>query len=1194
LNIASLSVLASFFVLLFSSCQKKEEDSFFKLMGGHESGILFNNMLIENDSINVLEFMNIYTGGGVATADVNNDGLSDLYFSGNMVSSRLYINKSTKDKIQFEDITEKAGVQTDYWATGVNMVDINQDGLMDIYVCASGSKKSTDKKNKLYINQGIKNGLPSFKELSADYGLDDSSYTTQAAFFDYDNDGDLDVFLVVNHAENFRSNTLNVPLKLAKELDINRSPRLYKNLSVEKENNEVDAAEKLFIDISLEAGIKDIGYGLGIAISDVNNDGWPDVYIACDFLSNDMMFINNQDGTFSNKISDYFKYTSYAGMGVDISDINNDGKTDIGVVDMTPEENVRLKSMRQQPSYFRIFNEKKNGYSPQFSRNTLQLNNGDNLKGSISFSEIAQLAGVHHTDWSWSSLFADFDNDGHKDFFISNGFRRDLQDLDFIKYSIHSKDDQELLKKIHELPGVKVMNYIFKNKGDLRFIDKTMDWGLSQGSYSNGAIYVDLDNDGDLDIVVNNIDDNAFVYKNTSSENKNRNHFLKFTFAGPKYNKNGLGARVEIYTEDGFQLYENNPTRGFQSCVNSTINAGIGQQKKAKKIKVVWPDGAQQVLTNISADTSIIFNYKNAETAAIKQAPFLASSLFKENHVKIQYRDQELDHLDFNYQRTIPFRVSQSGPGISVGDINGDEREDFFIGGSTNHPGFIFEQDHQGHLSGRQLHSNGEFEDIGSIMFDADGDGDLDLYVVSGSVEQAISSSAYQDRLYINDGMGNFTLAEGTLPTFLSSGSCVVAADFDQDGDMDLFVGGRVTPGKYPLPTSSKLLINESKGKDKPYFVDATEELLPRLNNIGMVTAALWTDYNNDSWMDLMIVGDGMDIMFFENKDGQFSKEPIQIENSSGYWNSIVATDFDLDGDIDYVIGNLGQNSSLKATINEPLNIYAKDVDANGTLDPVLFHYIKGVNVPFHTRDEMIEQVFMWRGLFPTYQKYAAVTFQDFASNNMLKDAYHLRYDNLSTSYLENKSDGNFGLIAMPVEAQFAPVYGMVAADFDQDGIPDVLMAGNSYAANFYIGWMGASNGKLFKGKGDGTFEAVSHLVSGFYVDVEADADVKSMVELISDGRLNILVTTTGDSLKVFQQTKDDFLMLPLELNDAFAEIIFKDGTQERREFYYGSGYLSQSSRHLKMSDPDQMSAIKIYDFQGNVREINLSLINKR
>lgn len=1186
-NIASLSVLVSLFLIFFSSCHKKE-DTFFKMIEAEDSGILFSNTLTENDSINVLEFMNLYTGGGVATADVNNDGLPDLYFSGNMVSSRLYINKSTKDRIKFEDVTEDAGVQTDFWATGVNMVDINQDGLMDIYVCASGSKKSTDKRNKLFINQGITDGVPVFKELAAEYGLDDATYTTQAAFFDYDNDGDLDVFLVVNHAENFRANNLNVPIKSKKIFDPDRSPRLYKNLSVEKQSNEAELPEKLFVDVSEEAGIKDIGYGLGIAISDVNNDGWADVYITCDFLTNDMMFVNNQDGTFSNKVADYFKYTSYAGMGVDIADINNDGRTDIGVVDMTPEENKRLKSMRMQPSYFRFSNEKKRGYYPQFSRNTLQLNNGDNLKGSISFSEIAQLSGIHHSDWSWSALFADFDNDGYKDFFVGNGFRRDMQDLDFIKYSIHSKDDQELIKKIHGLPGVKVPNYVYQNNGDFGFLDKTKDWGLSQPSYSNGAIYADLDNDGDLDLVVNNIDEKAFVYKNTSSEKKDRNHFIKIDFEGPKYNRNGLGARLEIKTADDFQLYENNPGRGFQSSVNPNIIAGIGKNKEVREIKVVWPDGAQQVLLNIAADTAIVLNYKNAQPAGAKEPAGPESPLFTENNTKIKHRDQELGYLDFNHQITIPFMLSQSGPGISVGDVNGDGSEDLFIGGSANYPGYIFEQDDKGKFSAIPLNSGEEFEDTGSIMFDADGDGDLDLYVVSGGVEQIYKEGAYTDRLYINDGKGNFTLADGAIPSLLSSGSSVVAADYDQDGDLDLFVGGRGIPGKYPLATSSILLLNESKGKDNPRFIDATTEVLPQMQDIGMVTAALWTDYNNDSWMDLMLVGDGMNIMFFENIEGRFSQEPIEVENSSGFWNSIVATDFDMDGDVDYVIGNLGQNSLLKASKEEPVNMYAKDIDANGTLDPVLFHYVMGVNVPFHTREEMIEQVFIWRGHYPTYENYAAVTFQDFVADDRLKDAYHLKYDNFNTSYLENKGNGKFVLKALPVEAQFAPVLGMQAADYDQDGKPDLLIAGNSYAANLHIGWMGASNGKFLKGKGDGSFEAVSHHSSGFY----ADGEMKSMVELITGDKLNILLSSNMDSLRLFESTRNKFSIVPLALNDAYAEISFKDGTIEKREFYYGSGYLSQSSRHLKLSD--EVREVKIVDFRGNARALKPSLISER
>ena len=1182
---ASALFLLFIILLLHPSCHREDGNKLFVLVDPEESGVLFNNELTENDSINVIEFMNLYTGGGVATGDIDNDGLPDLYFSGNMVSSRLYLNRSTRDKIKFEDVTEQAGVSTDFWATGVSMIDINQDGLLDIYVCASGSKKSNNKKNKLYINQGIVEGVPRFKEMAQEWGLDDDSYTTQAAFLDYDKDGDLDVFLVVNHAENFRANALNVPLSLSQTYDKDRSLRLYKNLSVEQARDKT-LSGKLFVDVSVEAGIQGIGYGLGVAISDINNDGWPDLYVACDFLSNDILLVNNGNGTFSNKISEYFKHTSYAGMGVDIADINNDGLIDIAVVDMTPEDNARLKSMRAKPNYYRLQNEISRGYHPQFSRNTLQLNRGNNLKNSPFFSEIGQLAGIHHTDWSWSALLADFDNDGHKDFFVTNGFRRDMQDLDFINYSIHEKDDKALLKTIHELSGVKVANYIYQNKGDLQFENKTQEWGLEQPSYSNGATYADLDGDGDLDLVVNNIDDKAFIYKNTSSEQPNRNHYIKVNFDGPQYNRNGLGAKLEVNTTDGIQVYENNPVRGFQSSVNTTLLAGIGKNKTIARLKVIWPDGRQQEISNIPADTLITFAHKNAKATPAQQ-PEAVASLFQETAL-VPYLDQEADFLDFYHQRTIPFKLSQSGPGLAVGDVDGDGLEDFYIGGSTNHPGVIFKQLKSGGFSSQPLHSNKEYEDAGSLLFDADGDGDLDLYVVSGSVEQEPNSKAYQDRLYLNDGKGNFNLADGALPQFTISGSCVVAADFDKDGDLDLFVGGRSVPGQYPLPTSSKLLINETALKDQPKFIDATERLLPRLNNIGMVTAALWTDFNNDTWPDLMLVGEGIPISFFENKKGSFTTPPIEVERSLGFWNSIVAADFDGDGDLDYVIGNLGRNSLIKATKEEPVEIYAKDVDGNGSLDPVMFHYVMGKKVPFHTRDEMIEQVANWRGYFPLYQQYSAVTYDDFSAQGIFKDAYHLQYNNLSTSYLENK-EGTFVLKDMPVEAQFAPAHGMLASDFDRDGIPDVLMAGNSYTANLHIGWIDASVGKLFKGKGDGTFTAVSHEKSG----ILADGDVKSMVELLTDGKLNILVSRTNDSLKVYQHQENASFTIPLQPQDAYAQISYLDGSQEKREFYYGSGYLSHSSRHLKLSN--KMQTVKIYDFQGRVREItHQSILSQR
>lgn len=1180
---------------LMAACDLRNNRPLFEMKDAPKSGITFINQIKESDSLNMLDFLNFYTGGGVATGDLNNDSLPDLFFSGNMVSSRLYLNKSTQDKIKFEDITEQAGVTTDQWITGVTMIDINQDGLLDIYACASGSKIAHERANKLFINQGIKNGVPQFKESAEEYGLNDTTYTTQASFFDYDKDGDLDVFLIVNVAENYYGNSVNLPSRKSTSFDSAKSDRLYKNTAAERAKGDSIIRHK-FIDVSEEVGIYGIGYSLGLCISDVNNDGWPDIYIANDFLSNDVMYINNQDGTFSNKASEYMKNTSYAGMGTDIADFNNDGRMDIAVVDMIPEDNVRLKSMMNSPNYNRFMNDLASGYDPQFSRNTLQLNNGESPAGKISFSEIGRLAGIHRTDWSWSVLMGDYDNDGWKDIFITNGFLRDLQDLDFVRYvnrpnsfSSLNRDKKLFLEMAHQLPGVKVPNYLFRNEGNLSFENKSESWGMNQPSYSNGAVYADLDNDGDLDLVVNNLNQPPSIYQNTLSYKKeNAPGFLRIRFAGPTGNRDGIGAKVEIKTGGGSQVYENYLTRGFQSSINAVVHVGLGGHELVDELKVTWPDGREQILKNVKANTHLVLEHGNATYLEPTPSLLANESLFTEvsKAHQIQYLDKEYDFVDFHHQRLIPFKLSQSGPGLAVGDIDGNGIEDFYIGGSLYAPGAFFIQDKNGKFESQTLEEDDKYEDMGALLFDAEGDGDLDLYIVSGSVEMAAGSAYYQDRLYVNDGEGNFTKMENALPEFKISGSCVTAADFDQDGDLDLFVGGRSVPEQYPLPASSKILLNESQGKDKPVFTDATDYLLPSLNHIGMVTASLWTDYNNDGWIDLMIIGEGMPITFFENKKGEFSQHPsFIIPDSRGFWNSIIPNDFDADGDMDYIIGNMGLNSVLKASTEEPVRIYAKDFDRDGALDRILCSYVMGKNVPFHSRDEFIDQMFIMRGIYDSYAKYAVATINDIFSEEVLSQAYVLQYENFATSYLQNNGTEGFQLISLPIEAQISSVYGMLAEDFDNDGIDDLLMVGNSRAPALSIGWYDASIGYMLKGKGDGTFVPMNMQKSGFYVDKDAKA-VATI--LSSENQPIVLISSSADSLKAFQYSNPTASQsfLPLHPMDAGAKISYDNGRTVKREFQYGSGYLSQSTRHLQISN--HMTSVTLYDFSGNAREVHL------
>lgn len=1157
--IFSLFIGAAF---LFSGCAKKEPQ-LFQLLLPDDTGITFSNTLPENDTLNAIEYDYLYNGAGVAIGDINNDGLQDIFFGGNMVSSKLYLNKGD---LKFEDITERAGVATDRWVTGVSMADINSDGHTDIYICVAGPNKTAEKPNMLFVN----NGNGTFTESAKAYGLADTGYSTQAAFLDYDKDGDLDMYLLTNALENFPRNNSRPKKMNGQGLS---TDRLYRN-----------NGDNTFTDASREAGILLEGYGLGVGIADINNDGWPDIYAANDFITNDILYISNGDGTFTDRSTQYLKHQSWNAMGTDISDFNNDGLLDIMTVDMLPPDNQREKTMIGAANYDRFNHNLTLGYQPQYIRNTLQLNNGNG-----TFSEIGQLAGIHRTDWSWAPLFADYDNDGLRDLLITNGYRKDVTNLDFIIYKRQEGrfgDDayqsKAMAKLIKELPGVKVHNYIYRNTGNLTFADKSEEWGLDAPSYTNGTAFADLDNDGDLDLIMNNIDEAAFIYRNDANNLPDR-HYLRIRLEGDAKNKAGLGAKLTL-KYNGNQLYHDHSVyRGYKSTVESIVHFGLGKATKADALEVTWPDGRQQMIQNIKADQVLTVRYADAAAPAVTPATTTIATHFQAQDsaaTGISYQHKEFDFVDFKLQPLLMQKYSQSGPGIAVGDVNGDELEDFYVGGSSDAPGKLYIQSSAGKFKGLSLTDAAKHgDDMGSLFFDADSDGDLDLYIVSGGSEFKEGSEEYQDRLYLNNGKGSFTSTPSALPGIKSSGSCVVAADYDKDGDLDLFVGGRVVPQRYPIPVSSHILQNNGGT-----FTDVTDKVCPELKQIGMITAALWTDADQDGQIDLMLTGEWMPITLFKNKNGKFSNatQGSGLQDAVGWWNSLAAGDFDSDGDMDYIGGNFGLNSDYKASAKEPITITAKDFDTNGSVDPVLGRYLMGKNYPAHPRDAMTDQMVSMRRKLHTYEQYASMGYSDLFSEEELSDAIIAQSTHLQSSYIENLGNGKFQLRSLPVQAQFAPVFGITVNDYNQDGNLDVLLTGNNYATEVQTGRYDASIGLYLQGNSKGRFAPVRAIQSGFFVDTDA----KGLAELaLPNGKSLVLSTSNQGPVKTFtylQQNKP----IQLKPSDAWSMIILRDGRKMRQEFYYGSAYLSQSSRTLAV--PAGAQAVTIYDFTGKSRQVAL------
>ena len=1074
-----------------------QRDTLFTQLPADSTGITFVNDVEDTVDRHVLNFPYMYNGGGVAAGDVNNDGRPDLYFTANMGPNKLYRNEGD---FQFRDVTEQAGVSdTTGWTTGVTMADINGDGALDIYVCRAGIVGADHRRNQLYINDGD----GTFTEQAAAYGLDASAYSTHASFFDYDRDGDLDLYLLNNPPIRDSRVSTQPTSRQRREFE---NDQLFRN------------DDGTFVDVTPQSGLRHdaIGFGLSATVSDINQDGWPDVYVANDYNVEDRLYINQQDGTFEDRIHQWTDHMARSSMGSDIADYNNDGRPDIFVADMLPEDNRRQKllNITHRPSVTENF---------QFQRNVLQLHNGpvDARSGSGgSFSEIGQLAGVSNTGWSWAPLFGDFDLDGHKDLFVSNGVRYDHTNMDF-QFADYipalmdaSTSEEELYRLAQDMPSTPIPNYMFRNRGDLTFETTSAEWGLAQNGFSNGAAYADLDGDGDLDLVVNNIDDPAWVYRNTTVETTDR-HFLRVALEGPEANRFGIGATVTVTTRDGQTFFqEMMPARGFQSSVEPVLTFGLGAADTVD-VTVTWPDQTQQKRAQVRADQTLSLHHRDAQPVEAESSspPDLRLARVSAEARGLDVTHQENAYEDYRDEALMPHMLARLGPALARGDVNADGREDVFVGGAREQQAALFVQQADGKFVSRPVEAfarDAAFEDVAATFLDVNGDGHDDLYVVSGGRSQVLPED-YQDRVYLNDGTGRLEAAPDVLPDIGSSGGTVAAHDYDGDGDPDLFVGGRVRAIGYPLPPQSYLLENTGGT-----FEDVTDAVAPALRRPGMVADARWGDVTGDGHKELVLAGEWMPIRVFRHEgDGTFADitSTLGFDGSNGWWNRLALVDLDGDGDLDVLGGNRGGNHQVQARPDAPASVYAADFDDDGDTEPIMSHYIDGVEYPVPRRGLLMDELSMFRVRYQSYASYADATMNDVLTPDQWERAETFRAYTFASSVFEQQDDGTFTRHDLPVEAQFSPTRGVVVRDVNGDDRPDVLLAGNDFTRHRYWGPSDAGKGLLLLNQGGMSFKAQRAAESGFY----APGDVRDLLLVPTADAPLVLVGNNDAALDLFE-----------------------------------------------------------------------------